>query len=353
MDLFVINQWHAREDLAHDFSSMIWTERYNSKGEIKITADPHSKIARQLRVGTRVGLSETDEYMIIQERLKTRDESGKAMLSIAGYSGASLMELRALGTNSRTGTMDFRGTSGYAAFRIVEKIMVNGEDIYELDAMPDLSAVNNARDTPFKRFEVRPQSVYSAVKEICDAEDLGFTIRLIGRNTGKPSIQFRVYSGIERPNVVFSQTMDNLANESYLESIVEYYNTAYVWASGGTTRYTVYAKNDGNANKRGVDRRILHVDANDIEPDEMTVTELREAMTQRGLAALSEKKRVDLFDGEITPWSQFKYRKHYWLGDTVTFISEEGRKYRQVVAEHIWAMDDQGLSSYPTFKAPE
>lgn len=356
MDLFVVSSGYTKIDHIDDYESVIWTERYNDKGEFQITAKPRSKAAQLLTVDTLFIHDDSDKVMMVDEVLDGVDDLGISLYTISGKSLEHVvLANRSVGANYKGPNMVVTGTPGFVAARIVEKICVSGEDIYELDAIPELTSVDNSGGTKRTRHEIKPQSLFTAVKDICDSDDLGFQIvRYVNPNSpsSNAAIRFEVYKGVKRPYVIFSSDLDTLTRESHLQSKANYYNAAYVWAKGGLVRRTVYAKGITSAH-RGLQRRILTVTADDVDPAELTQAEYEDALDQRGREALAEKPKVDIFDGELTPYAKTKYRQDYFLGDTVTLINARGDKFEHVVTEYIWSQDSAGAKAYPTFMAKE
>lgn len=354
MDIYALDSNYRKEHYIDDFESLIWKETYDEKGDVQIVTEPATRAYKYLVPGRTIMHSESDKIMIIDYVLKKREEDGRLVYDIRGNSGEYILNNRAVGPNNDNTTMNVRGTLAWIAQRIVQKICVNAEDIYELDKIPHLHrAIDLYQGGEITRVEIKPQSLYTAIRDLCTADDLGFA--MVRKETNPPTLEFQVYKGVDRSkSVIFSSKLDNLAREQHLSSTVDYFNVAYVWTKDNRTRYTVYAPGFNAANATGLNRRILHVEAHDLDQEKFTVEGLRTVMTQRGLEKLAEKPRIDIFDGVITPYTQFKYRRDYFLGDTVTFISDESDKqYKQVVTEYIWAQDREGERSYPTFTAKD
>ena len=73
-------------------------------------------------------------------------------------------------------------------------------------------------------------------------------------------------------------------------------------------------------------------------------------MIQRGREELAKHQRVEIFDGEITQYSQYKYGQDYGLGDIVELQDGEGNSNEMMVTEQIFVSDEQGERSYPTLQ---
>jgi hypothetical protein len=192
-----------------------------------------------------------------------------------------------------------------------------------------------------------PQSVYKAVKDICDVWNLGF--RLL-RNFDQSQLYWDIYTGSDRTTqqtalapVIFSPDLDSLQNTTELTSIESSKNVAYVFAKNGFLE--VYPQ-DVDPEIDGFDRRVLVVDANDI--DLPAGPDLDAAMLQRGKEELSKVRPYQAFDGEINQRSQYKYGVDYILGDIVEMRNIDGITNQMRVTEQIFVSDKEGERSYPT-----
>jgi hypothetical protein len=190
-------------------------------------------------------------------------------------------------------------------------------------------------------------SVYKAVKDICDMYDLGF--RLV-RDGDKSKLYFEIYTGDDRTTqqsvrtpVIFSPEMDNLQNVSEMTSIAGSKNMAYVF--GKTTTLIVYTETT-NQDTSGFDRRVLHVDATDIDETDPVI--LDALLLQRGQEELAAHRPLAAFDGEINQYSKYRYMTHYRLGDLVEMRNSDGATNHMRVTEQIFVSDAQGDRSYPT-----
>lgn len=83
--------------------------------------------------------------------------------------------------------------------------------------------------------------------------------------------------------------------------------------------------------------------------------EFKKLLLQMGKEKLSENKRKEEIDGEISyNTGVFKYRKHYKIGDVVQIINEYGFKGKKRVTEFIFSDNvSDGLVCHPTFEMVE
>jgi hypothetical protein len=202
------------------------------------------------------------------------DSEGRQLLSVKGRSLESILEDRTARNTFvnlfTTPKWVLTGTPGAIARQIFNEICrtnVNfaDDEIPFLQPGSILPASTIVEPDEEITVEIPLQSVYKAIKDICDNYDLGF--RLV-RNFDESELYFDIYSGSDRTTlqsllepVVFSPDLDNLTNTSEITSIASYKNVAYVFHTYGVQVVTA----DGvSVEVEGFDRKVLEVDASDI-----------------------------------------------------------------------------------------
>lgn len=194
--------------------------------------------------------------------------------------------------------------------------------------------------------EISIGTVYDVIKEICDVYEMGFRLY---RNYDNSELFFNVYMGSDRttlqstlPPVVFSPGLDNLTDISQFTSVANYRNVAYVTSPNAFQ--IVYAIG-ADATTAGFNRRVLHVDASDI--DLPIGTPLTDALIQRGTEELAKYRSLSAFDGKIAQNGKYKYQVDYFLGDLVEMRDSDGVTNNMRVSEQIFISDKEGDRSYP------
>lgn len=109
------------------------------------------------------------------------------------------------------------------------------------------------------------------------------------------------------PPVIFSIDFDNIKNQTFVESTMDYKNTAYVGGQGEGEQRAIA---EVGTNASGFDRIETFVDARDVEDDAL--------LSIRGAAKLKEFEKVVSFESEILTNGPFVYRQDWDLGDAVT-----------------------------------
>lgn len=202
---------------------------------------------------------------------------------------------------------------------------------------------------------IQYQNSYGKVSEeaetLCTSYDFG--IRETGTALGKPGNSIELFKGHDLSDVVeFSEDFENLTKAGYQNNSFDESTTAMVFGEGeGAARKSVVV-NDG---KTGLERKELYVDARDIQQTTtdatMTDTQYKAALTNRGNAKLTERKRILTLTGETPVTSKlFKLGEDYWLGDTVTLRSSlYNLKKESTITTIKKTYDSKGLFIEPIF----
>jgi len=339
MDVYVLDTSFDAVEIIDEYESFIWTERYSEYGDFTLVTQPTIKMRLLLKTGTFLSIVESKRVMIIEDVL-VESVDGKNILTVTGRSLESILEYRAV----RPGQYEWyvRSTIGDIVRDMVWRICVVANALSPNDVIPNLMSINESTSTKIVDTTIAFKPVYTAIKELCDSDELGFKITLRDES---PRLVFSVYSGEAKPNIVFSSELDTLIDQSFLLSQKTYYNIAYVYGKNGVQ---IVAAPGVDVTVQGFDRRVLVVDANDIDPANMTATEYTNMIKQRGLEALAKNQYTKTFDGTLPEDSPFRYETHYSQGDVV--VIADGVNTRSVrITEYIWACDENGESAYPTF----
>lgn len=356
MDIYILDDLLRRVILVDVYISLIWKERYSEYGSFELVMHNNRENTINFALDQQFVILESQLVMRVETNEVNSDSEGNDILTITGRSTMILTEDRvampALAGLSTTAKWEITGTPGDVVRAIFITICVNG-DLNENDIIPFYTPglLNPAGDIPESveevAFALDPDTLYATIKKICDVYKLGF--RLV-RNGDTSELYFEVYTGDDRTStqtnntpIIFSQIMDTLSDVKSITSNAGYKNVAYVF--GATEVAVVYADNTSSTIS-GFDRRVLIVQADDI--DLATGPELTAALEQRGREELSKYRSVIAFDGEIPQNSTYKYRVDYNLGDLVELRENSGKINNMRVTEQIFVSDIEGVRSYPT-----
>jgi hypothetical protein len=363
MDVYILDELYRRTGTVIDrFESMIWTERFSSYGDFELIVHSTFDTRTRLVPGVRLAINESYRVMTIETVEDTTDADGRQLLKVKGPSLEEILEDRVamgvLGDLTTNPKWIITDAPADIARTIFHEICIDGTlDLG--DIIPSVTEGSSifpedtiGEPTDEVTYEIEPQTVYTAIKNIADLYDFGF--RLV-RNLDTSQLYFDVYMGCDRttqqstlPAVVFSPELDNLQNTTQLTTTALYKNVAYVVSPVGAE--VVYPL-DIDPEIEGFERHVLLVVANDItdvDPGDAT-----DKMIQRGLEALSRQRKFSAFDGEINQNSQYKYGTHYNLGDLVELRNTDGHTNVMQVTEQIFVSDKEGERTYPTLQINE
>lgn len=358
MEVYVLDDQFRRIQVIDRYESCIWTERYSAFGDFQLVIHSTQQSRSQLPKGTRLALNRSNRVMTIENVENKDDSEGRSLLTLSGRSlEGTELENRVVrrhlnGTDTDPNFVLAAGTPAQKARDLFNFIMVNGnldpKDVlpfYQSGSLYPANTIAEPDQTVVLSFP--PMSLYAALKEIADGYGLGFRLYR-GPDTSK--LYFNVYTGDDRtstqttkPAVIFDPELENLTNVSEFSSIETYKNVALVVAKFGSR--WVYA-DDEAVNATGFDRRVLIVDASNIDTEAGTA--LDDELEQRGKEELAKHKALQAIDGELPTNSKYQYGVDYELGDIVEMRNSDGLTNRMRVTEQIFVDDAQGERSYPT-----
>lgn len=356
MELYILDDLLRRTAILDGYESLIWTDRYNTAGDFELVIASTPETRGLLTANTLLANNRTKSIMKVEQIQDKLDDVGRALLTVKGPSLEDILNDRGARPSLDDLTVAEKwvitGTPANIAREVFKQVCIDGAispgDILPFYTPGSLYPTENIPEPDdIITLELGVGSVYDVISSICQAYNLGFRIYR-GPDTSK--LYFNVYTGDDRTSgqsilepVVFSRALDNLTDVTALTSISESKNVAYVYGKNGTR--IVYATGY-DANTSGFDRRVLMVDASDI--DLPAGTELQEALEQRGIQELSQNKLTSAFDGEISQYSSYKYDVNYSLGDLVEMRNDDGITNQMRVTEQIFVDDANGERSYPT-----
>jgi hypothetical protein len=356
MEVYILDDFLRRTAVIDLYESFIWTDRYADKGDFELVVPSLNQHRRLLVPGTQIAQTDSDRVMTVETVDIKTDTEGRTLLTATGISLENLLDDRVAtdGVSWMTegGKWIVNGTPGNVCRQIFDLICRQGI-LHISDIVPFIQtgtfypAGSIAETAQEFGFEIPLGSVFKAIKDICDMYDLGFRLIRDGDNS---KLYFEIYTGDDRTTqqsdrapVIFSPEMDNLQNVSEMSSLSGMKNVAYVFSKTGST--IVYA-NETTADTAGFDRRVLQVDATDINEPAGPI--LNALMYQRGQEALAAHRSLSALDGEIDLYSKYKYMRDYRLGDLVEMRNSDGATNHMRVTEQLFVSDAQGDRSYPT-----
>lgn len=354
MDIMVLDEAATnRVYLIDDFKSFIWTERYAAAGDFVLTLDPTPNNVANVIAERNLSIVQSNVVMKIETALLAPSSDGAVELKVVGRSFERVFEDKVVYPNWVTSTDDNQyideGDASSVLMKLVRYICEDGNGGSASDIIPELATSNTAGSVGATSVALTPGPLYDAMVSLATQFNFGF--RVDYRPGVAKSLHLILYRGVERPNVIFSSMLDNLSDESYLKSVQNFKNVAYV-ASTDLSRIVKVYSSGASESTTGLNRRVLWVDT-DIDASKYTEPKLTNVLTARGREALNKHKKTSLMDGVITDYSMFRYKVDYDLGDTIYIMDEFKTKTAKVVSEYIRVWDREGARAYPTFASTD
>lgn len=355
MDIYILDEKLRTVDVIDSFESFIWTDRYNAYGDFELYLNATSEYISKLKLNYYLWRQDSEHLMVIEElKTQTDAENGKH-LTITGRSLESLLERRICWN-----TVQLDGLLPGQIKKMLDQNAISPSDSKRKIENFAFEDTTDERISTIKiNFQFTGDTLYDAVKKVCDEYDLGFRIILDKENR----FVFQLYKGEDRsyaqnknPYVVFSPNFDNMINSDYYESQVNWRNLTLVAGEGeGSSRKTLVV---GDETVTGLHRRELYTDARDLSSKDnngnnLSTAVYNEKLRQRGNEKLKEWKSEKSFEGQVETTQMYLYNKHFFMGDIVQIENEYSMQAKTRIMEYIRSENDSGVEAYPTFKIIE
>lgn len=370
MEVLILDSLLRPVDVVDQFESMIWAERRSRMGDFQLVTLSTFSNRKRFAAGTWIMITESWRIMEIMTIDEKVNEDGVRILDIKGFEITHILKARlALKAVEPSGVAPVWLIPPLSAPNVMRHIfgeICSAGRVSEDDIIPFIFDGNlypgDTIDEPTELidWEQKPDTVLAALEELADIYDMGFRLY---KDPNLSKLYFNVYAGSDRtsaqtevPAVIFAHDLENLQNTTDFVDLSEAYNVVrvmYTHTLPGppeveeTLTFEVY---DGIELPEGFNRRVKLLVVSTI-PEE--ITDITEFLLRAAQDELMKHRPVSAFDGEISPNSQLKYERDYYMGDLVELRSSTGGTAYMRVEEYIFVQDKQGERSYPTLAAKE
>ena len=334
-------------DLIENYKSLIWNEKYADVGNFELIIAPNHPLALDLVPGTMLASTESQRLVIIRKVERTTDPDGATLLKITGQTMESLLGDRVIFQGFEPEPLTYSGPLGDIIKRLAARAL--GSNAYDAaDRIKNIRVLDNTTDNESMTVEVKTGSFLETLKSLCAIKRFGF----IFRPNSDDGYTFTIEQMTVRRNIKFSTLDGTLRSPRYVIDESDYKNVAYVTSKDHSALWIVSRK--VSLNVSGFDRRVLYVEASDVDPANYSSTsELRKVLHARGQSALSEHQRIIYVDGDISEDDRYTYFDDYYLGDLVEFTGFMNTTNDAQIVEYTWVSDERGIRSYPTYQILE
>ncbi len=382
--------------MIEDYSSLNWSERYNSEGEFELELPLDYASNSLLNFGNFLYIPTSDKLMIVEERKPTRSPTDGKLL-VNGRSVESILRRR---MQMRTHT--WFAPAEYVAYHHVYWSSIGSSfpkriiDLFEDGSGDPWPPAMESSAEIAEQFD--SESIYEIIEIVLKKVSLGFKIIAPNLRDTSSKLYFLVYEGLDRSgNVTFSDIFDNFLDSSFLTTQKGNINTTqvitddviygrtFVWEGGsdespGGTEPENLNRFEGRL-ETSIDRqeepesestsRVLTkpslgvVGQNNLVAIGITTTPVMELKTEEASAPLTDKEVLDIieargeevikennpiaiFDGDVDARRQFVIEEDFFLGDIVQ-VTAHGRSDKARVIEVVKSYSVEGERIYIAF----
>lgn len=314
-----------------EYTSLMWPDAFLGKAMFQLWAPITDSNAEKLKAN-RVIWCGGENAAIIKIIKETVGENGDKEFVVKGWT------LEILLVDKIVEGLYNRSTKAYAStimYDMVDKFAIN-----PTNSKNKIPYLVNATDTKVGQeingYQKTGGSLYDSLYDNAYSSDIGFSVLFDPR--GKKLV-FEVRKGVDRTQeqtendpVVFSTALEDILSSTYYLNVEDVKNVAMVQGEEKNgQRTTVFV---GDTNASGLERKVLYVDARDLQSvvyDEngsqqtLTAAQYQAVLTQRGNEKLAEHQKTETFEAQIRQFGdiQYEFGVDYQKGDKVTVIDEQ------------------------------
>lgn len=303
MELYIYNSNRELAGIVESFEYLRWTRRYSQCGSFELKAIATTENSTLLQEGNIIWKSDDEEAGIIEHLELSKTD--REIITVRGRFATSLLARRIVWETEK-----LSGDISACVGQLLNNNLINPSDTARQIAGVTFSSPN--LNVPINA-QISYRNLMEAVTELCDASDIGVKT-VFTPATGIFTVT--LYNGADS-QAVFSKEYENLTEQIYIESAVDYANTALIGGEGEGADRTFVAITSGS----GEARREIFVDAKDLRADDFGEEYIR-ALTFRGQSKLSELAIRYSFDTSVNPHGNLTYKIDFDLGQTVKIISK-------------------------------
>lgn len=304
MQLYVFDQARNLTGIVESFEYLRWTRRYSACGSFELKAIATPVNLALLQIGSYLWKSDDEEAGIIEH--VELSQTDKEIITISGRFATSLLARRIIwGTETLNGTLS-TCVQTLLDHHILDPADGNRKIDFVSFTAPSLPTSVNT--------QISYRNLMDAVTGLCDTANVGIKTVF---SPFERDFTFTLYEGAAS-QAVFSREYENLTEQTYIRSNVDYADTALIGGEGeGAERTFVSIVGD-----IGEQRREVFVDAKDLRQEDFG-SGYADALIFRGQSRLSELAMVQSFDAAINPHGNLKYKEDFDLGQLVQVLSKK------------------------------
>lgn len=290
-----------------NFNSFTYVSKYNDIGTFKIKGLLTQQSKDLLKIGNYIFYDGRAGFI---HSIEIDIDGNSEQIVVNGYSLLAILQRRII-----WGTINFTGKLDDFIYKIIN------ENCIEIDVprkIPFLSIdASQAIEQQLEK-QVSYKNLLDTIIEVVSLYDLGIRIDFDIENK---KFVFSIYNGENRTlgtenPLIFNREFENIVSEVYINSKKQFANTALVGGQDEAENRAFVSIGDEN---QGLERYEVFVDARDLAKGELTESEYKAQLKQRGNEQLSGYSTIESFEGIVNTISATDYK----LGDKVSIVDQE------------------------------
>ena len=329
MDFYVYDDNLNVVGIIDNYTSVIWTLRYNDVGDFEIYIRSTPDVLELCRINRYIVRESDGTVMIIKSITQAESAENGDYITITGVSVESVLSQRVVWAYT-----ELMGRVEECIYSLVNTNCIN--PLQQDRIIPKLTTAPLKHFTPeISQTKYSGMNVLEAVKQLCEVGHYGF--RIITKNK---KLVFEVYAGVDHSrnqteNLYIVFDGENITESTYTNDYNQYKNVARVGGTGEGL-YQIFASY-GDAS--GLSRFETYAEDTSISNTEL--------LQSTGRNVLQETTPIKTFDGELSNY--YTYDVDYSLGDIVQIENKNGISATARITEITQSIDDSGIYTIPTF----
>lgn len=313
----------------NDYESMFFTRSFSGIGSLELRINRHKLYANALREGNIIVVdNDYRKTFVIKNREIELSDSGKLSETwlIKAHELKTIVAQRITMPPAHTAYDNKSGNAETVMKHYINTNIVNPTDTKR--SISNFVIAENQNRGQHISHQSRFKNLADEMNELSTISGLGWIVYIypVNKQYVFDCLESRDLTANQsaNPPVIFSPEFDSVKSLKFMESKLNYKNTAIVAGQGeGIARSIVEV-----GSLEGLERHEVYIDARDISAvDEnqnaIPQAEIEEKLAERGNQKLAESKQEMFLEGQILTNSPFSYGTDYDLGDIVTIQNKD------------------------------
>lgn len=324
-----------------DYSSFIWTTRYNTCGEFQLIVDARPEYKEVFKPENYVNREDVPEAGIIESIQLKRNEDGRDQYIVKGRFIDSILGRRIIAPSDPSATAKTVDAFIHGLLDAnVINVLGNRQMSFVIWGGYDGSTLDNITG------QYTGKNLLTTIQDLCKTYNVGYKMIY-----DDGLMLFRMYEGKNRTYdqstnsiVVFSDKFDNLLSSQYQEDYQKKITSVLVTGKDGVSGGSSWAGD----NASGINRRESYREERSAVKGDLTTAQYLSQLEKIGSDYITNY--TSSFSGSVL-FDSYKFRTDVDVGDICVIESSEwGLSFKARLMEVIEAVDESGkYSAQPSF----